>query len=183
MKRVMAIATAALLTASACTAASVETSSPTSTSLVPTSTLPFSAGAAGIGDLYYPGLGNGGYDVQHYDIDLTYETDGSVGVEVVVTAIATQNLSELNLDFVGWEIDSLTVDGEEADFRRDGEELVIHPSQVSSGDHFAIEVSYHGTPAPMQSAPLPLEILACRPRRRTVRCGRTRCGPLVVPRE
>ncbi len=130
----------------------------TSTSLVPTSTLPFTAGAAGIGDVYYPGLGNGGYDVQHYDIDLTYETDGSVGAEVVVTAIATQNLSAFNLDFVGWEIDRLTVDGGEAGFRRDGEELVIHPSQVSSGDHFTIEVSYHGTPAPMQSAALPLEI-------------------------
>jgi aminopeptidase N len=77
---------------------------------------------------------------------------------VVVTAIATQNLSAFNLDFVGWEIDSLTVDGVEADFRRDGGELVIHPSRISSGDHFTIEISYHGTPAPMQSAALPLEI-------------------------
>jgi aminopeptidase N len=160
MKRSVVIL-AVILIAGSCSQGEDSTSTSvgaTTTNLVPTSTLPFLAGAAGIGDLYYPGLGNGGYDVQHYDIDLTYETDGLVGAEVVVTAIATQNLSDFNLDFEGWEIDSLTVDGVEADFRRDGEELVIHPSQVSSGDHFTIEVSYHGTPAPMQSVALPLEI-------------------------
>ena len=31
------------------------------------------AGAAGIGDPYYPGYGNGGYDVGHYDLDLAYD--------------------------------------------------------------------------------------------------------------
>ena len=34
-----------------------------------------SAGSAGLGDPYYPLDGNGGYDVQHYDLDLAYEPD------------------------------------------------------------------------------------------------------------
>ena len=32
----------------------------------------FTAGAAGAGDPYFPFAGNGGYDVQHYDLDITY---------------------------------------------------------------------------------------------------------------
>ena len=32
----------------------------------------YTAGAAGAGDAYFPFAGNGGYDVQHYDLDLTY---------------------------------------------------------------------------------------------------------------
>ena len=31
------------------------------------------AGADGAGDEYFPYSGNGGYDVQHYDLDITYE--------------------------------------------------------------------------------------------------------------
>ena len=30
-------------------------------------------GAPGIGDSLYPGFGNGGYDVQHYTLDLTVD--------------------------------------------------------------------------------------------------------------
>jgi hypothetical protein len=37
------------------------------------------AGAAGIGDPYFPLLGNGGYDVRHYDASISYDpaSDGS----------------------------------------------------------------------------------------------------------
>ncbi len=78
-------------------------------------TLPFTSGAAGIGDSFYPGLGNGGYDVEHYSIDLVYHTDGTIEADVDIDAIATQNLSGFNLDFVGWEIEQLTVDGDIGD--------------------------------------------------------------------
>ena len=117
-------------------------------------TLPFTSGAAGIGDSFYPGLGNGGYDVEHYSIDLVYHTDGTIEADVDIDAIATQNLSGFNLDFVGWEIEQLTVDGDIASHQRDGDELVIQ-HDIPSGNHFEIEISYHGTPEPMQSAALP----------------------------
>ncbi len=120
--------------------------------------MPFMPGAPGVGDSYYPGLGNGGYDVQHYDLDLAYDADGSIEADAIITAVATQNLSGFNLDFVGWEIDELTIDGNDAPLRRDGAELVIYPYVIPNGDHFTIEISYHGTPAPMQSAALPVEI-------------------------
>ncbi|MEA3501243.1 MAG: M1 family metallopeptidase, partial [Actinomycetota bacterium] len=131
-------------------------STTTTTSLAPTSTMPFTQGAAGIGDAYYPGLGNGGYDVQHYNLDLDYDTDGSVVADVVISAVARQNLSSFNLDFVGWEIDELTINGADAPYLRDGEELEISPTTgIALGDHFEVEVLYHGAPAPMLSAAIP----------------------------
>jgi hypothetical protein len=63
---------------------------------------PARAGAAGIGDPYFPLDGNGGYDVRHYDLDVRYDpaTDVLQGV-ATIEARATQALSSFNLDFVG----------------------------------------------------------------------------------
>jgi len=159
MKRAVVILAVGLVAASCSTGASDSTSTsaveaPTTTTLAPSTTLPFTPGAAGIGDSFYPGLGNGGYDVEHYSIDLVYHTDGTIEADVDIDAIATQNLSGFNLDFVGWEIEQLTVDGDIASHQRDGDELVIQHA-VPSGNHFEIEISYHGTPEPMQSAAFP----------------------------
>ncbi len=118
----------------------------------------FTPGAPGIGDDYYPSLGNGGYDVQHYRIDLAYEEDGSVGAGVAIDAVATQNLSGFNLDFAGWSISGLQVDGTEVPFSRDGEELVITGVAIADGDEFRVAINYSGTPAPYESAALPFPI-------------------------
>src|SRR4051812_42539012 len=63
-----------------------------------------SPGAAGIGARLFPKLGNGGYDVQHYDVTLNYATAApSQGIDGTVTiqAKATQSLSRFDLDFAG----------------------------------------------------------------------------------
>ncbi len=69
----------------------------------PAGTIPaveFTPGAAGIGDDYFPLDGNGGYDVQDYDLTLAYDPETRVlSGTAVVTAVATQNLSSFNLDF------------------------------------------------------------------------------------
>ena len=38
----------------------------------------FSPGSAGLGDPYFPLDGNGGYDVKHYLLDITYNPDTDV---------------------------------------------------------------------------------------------------------
>ncbi|VEP16676.1 PBS lyase HEAT-like repeat protein (modular protein) [Hyella patelloides LEGE 07179] len=108
-----------------------------------------SAGSIGLGDSYYPGLGNGGYDVQHYTLDfnvIDVETsllDATATLEVQ----ATQDLSSFNLDFSGFEIESITVNGELAGFSRDGDELTITPTELlNQGDDFTVEVKYKGSP-------------------------------------
>ena len=59
----------------------------------------FRPGAPGVGDDYFPLYGNGGYDVRHYLLKVSYDpaTDRLVGV-ATISARATQNLSRFNLD-------------------------------------------------------------------------------------
>jgi aminopeptidase N len=104
----------------------------------------------GIGDPYFPGLGNPGYDVQNYVIALDVDPEsGEISAKTSIEAVATQGLSSFNLDFQGFEIDSLTVDGSEADFTRADRELIITPgAPLQAGDMFTVEVAYHGVPQP-----------------------------------
>ena len=68
----------------------------------------FRPGAPGIGDPYFPLAGNGGYDVRHYGLDITYTpaTDVLAGI-ATISARATQDLSAFNLDFDGLTLRSL----------------------------------------------------------------------------
>ena len=77
------------------------------------------AGASGAGDPYFPFAGNGGYDVQHYDLDLTYTPPAAApapltgrldGVATIVLR-ATQDLGRFNLDLRGLDVSRVTVDG------------------------------------------------------------------------
>jgi aminopeptidase N len=108
-----------------------------------------SPGAPGLGDPYFPLLGNGGYDVIHYAIDLDLDVkEGSIrDAATAIDAVATQDLSTFNLDFRGPQIDAVAVDGEPADWSRDGGELTITPARpLRAGESFQAEVRYHGTP-------------------------------------
>ena len=75
----------------------------------------FTPGAPGVGDPYFPLDGNGGYDVQHYLLDVAYDpgTDVLTGT-ATITARATQNLSSFNLDFDGLTVRSIEVNGRPA---------------------------------------------------------------------
>jgi aminopeptidase N len=107
-------------------------------------------GAADLGDTYSPGIGNGGYDVSHYDLKLGYNPTTHVlnGV-ATITAAATQNLCRFNLDLRKLDVDSVKVDGAPATFTRDGRELIITPATPLVASHgFTVEVVYHGEPGP-----------------------------------
>jgi aminopeptidase N len=104
-------------------------------------------GAPGIGDRLFPTLGNGGYDVQHYDLDLRYATSApSQGIDgnATILAVATQSLSRFDLDFAGDAVGSVRVNGAPAAFTRDGEELVITPARpLRKGLPFLIQVNHY----------------------------------------
>lgn len=105
-------------------------------------------GASGVNDPYFPDLGNGGYDAQHYhlDIDVDFE-NRELDAIVTIQALATQSLSRFNLDFAGLEIDSLTVNGADAPFEREGRELIITPSELLvEHEEFEVIVIYSGSP-------------------------------------
>jgi aminopeptidase N len=110
----------------------------------------FSPGAPGAGDPYFPDMGNGGYDVSHYDIELAFSpTTHAISATTTILARATQNLSRFDLDFQGpLKISKLSVDGRRASFRRTGaQELVITPPHgLRRGSRFIVSVTYAGVP-------------------------------------
>src|SRR3954451_4373851 len=106
-----------------------------------------SPGAAGLDDQLFPELGNGGYDVQHYDVDLRYATASpkqSMDGTVTILARATQALSRFDLDFAGASVGGVSVNGAAAEFRRTREELVITPQRpIGDGSLFVVTVSHY----------------------------------------
>jgi aminopeptidase N len=87
----------------------------------------YTAGAEGAGDPYFPYIGNGGYDVQHYDLDITYtpppvlvpptptsQLRGQFAGVATIDLVATQNLDRFNLDLRGMTVESITINGKPA---------------------------------------------------------------------
>lgn len=107
-------------------------------------------GSDGLGDAMYPELGNGGYDVEHYDLSIDWDdTTGEIDALAIIRAKATQNLSQFNLDFLGMEVRSIAVNGAPATFAREGRELIITPAQPLPNDEiFMVEIAYFGIPQP-----------------------------------
>jgi hypothetical protein len=105
-------------------------------------------GAPGLGDPYFPLDGNGGYDVDEYVLDLSYDPLTHVlGGTASITARATQDLSAFNLDLDGLTVRGVTVNGRSAEFTRDAGELTVSPQRgIRDGSDFITEVLYDGVP-------------------------------------
>ena len=110
-----------------------------------------SAGAAGIGDPYFPDDGNGGYDVENYALDLTYlpDEDRLFGT-ATIRAQATQALSSFNLDLdhANLKVTAVTIDGRAATWETSGaQELVVTPArQIRNRARYSTVVTYEGVP-------------------------------------
>jgi aminopeptidase N len=111
---------------------------------------PDADGAPGIGDPYFPLYGNGGYDVEHYDVNVKVDgtaPSGTVAGTTTIHATALQNLDSFDLDFkLG--ATSVKVDGVTADFTNGTDrELTIKPAtRIQKDAEFAVEVKYSATP-------------------------------------
>jgi aminopeptidase N len=105
-------------------------------------------GAAGIGDTYFPNLGNGGYDVQHYVLTLNVgPTTNELKGTATIDAVALDYLGRFNLDSFALTIDSIAVNDQAAQFAATENELIITPSKpVEAGKLFKVSVEYHSTP-------------------------------------
>ena len=105
-------------------------------------------GADGLGDRLYPRLGNGGYDVQHYSIDLSFTPeDNHISATTTIDAVAKQALSNFNLDLAGLHVESVAVNAAPAAFTRVDAELIISPAQaLAMGEAFSVSIAYAGVP-------------------------------------
>lgn len=106
-------------------------------------------GAEGIGDPYFPTLGNGGYNALHYTLDVDLDMTANV-IEAITTieAETLHDLSQFNLDFTPeLEVVAVWVNGDSATFEQVEQELVIQPAlTLPEGEPFTIEIEYEGEP-------------------------------------
>ncbi|MBA2522241.1 MAG: M1 family metallopeptidase [Solirubrobacterales bacterium] len=142
----------------------------------------FTPGATTLGDPLFPQIGNGGYDVGHYDIALNYApATNSLGAGTVTTiaAVATQDLSSFTFDFQpDLQISGVTIDGHAATFnQRDakprlsrnpkvtqpGKLIIVPPAGIATGSNFVVKVTYSGVPEPITDADVSIEgwVRAC----------------------
>ncbi|MEW2576585.1 M1 family metallopeptidase [Streptomyces syringium] len=108
-------------------------------------------GAPGVGDSYFPNLGNGGFDVRHYGLDIGYTPDtGRLEGRATITARATASLSSFHLDLQQLKVTSVEVNGKRAHFTRTGDEINIRPGRhLAKGRTFTTTVTYGGIPKPL----------------------------------
>ncbi|MGW4929286.1 M1 family metallopeptidase [Agromyces sp. NPDC004153] len=134
----------------------------------------YTAGADGAGDPYFPYSGNGGYDAQHYDLDVRYTLpeatgplEGHLEGTATIDLVATQDLDRFNLDLRDMDVTALSVDGKAAaevavpaaGVEVDGAaywqvqdddariwELTVQPRpKIKAGQHVQVVVEYEGT--------------------------------------
>jgi aminopeptidase N len=113
-------------------------------------------GDPGIGDTLYANLGNGGYDVQHYTVDLTsFFPEQMIEATARIEAVATQDLSRFNFDFHALTVRDVLVNETPATFEQSELELIITPAQLLPANQpFVVEVHYAGEPEPLSNPQL-----------------------------
>lgn len=107
------------------------------------------SGGAGLGDSLYPNLGNSGYDVESYSIEMSFDPVSQLlSAATTITATATADLDLFSLDFFGMSVTEVAVNGLQADFDQVAEELIVDPVQpLMMGDGLVAWVSYEGVVA------------------------------------
>ncbi|MBX7215298.1 MAG: hypothetical protein K1X39_14925, partial [Thermoflexales bacterium] len=115
------------------------------------------AGAPGLGDPFFPGLGNGGYDALDYTIALTVDVaTNTINGTTTMLARATQLLGEFNLDLSGLNVDGATVNDTPVAVDRLGSELtLILARPLENGSLFTTTVTYRGSPTPIADPSIP----------------------------
>ena len=144
----------------------------------------YTPGARSLGDRLFPQIGNGGYDALGYAIDLDYDpatNSFASGTSTTMTAEATQDLSELSMDFQrDLTVSAVTVNGTAAAFQQvdatpefapdvpaadQPAKLVVTPARgIRTGAEFSVKVDYAGTPDEITDADESIEgwIRACQ---------------------
>ncbi|WP_225992814.1 M1 family metallopeptidase [Actinomadura rudentiformis] len=102
---------------------------------------------------YFPGHGDDGYRVGHYDLELDYRVGPNrLSGTARLSAVATAPLVRFDLDLGPFRIGKILVDGKPGRFRHRRDKLhVTPPRPLGSGQRFTVEVRYTGNPRPVSS--------------------------------
>jgi Peptidase family M1 domain/Peptidase M1 N-terminal domain len=142
-------------------------------------------GARSLGDPLFPQIGNGGYDVRRYRINLDYDPGANEfnrGTFTRIVARANESLREFSLDFQDLDVTSVTVNGKRAKFAQEEAtpdlsdipevtqpmKLIVTPhgnARPREGERFVVNVRYQGQPEHITDPDESIEgwIRACYP--------------------
>ncbi|MCL6667449.1 M1 family metallopeptidase [Streptomyces panaciradicis] len=106
-------------------------------------------GAETLGDTVFPALGNDGYRVSDYHLDLAYDaTTKLVEATATLRIRATQPLSRFSLDCLGLDVHAVRVGGRTASFEQADEKLRITPARpLPDKARVTVCVEYTADPA------------------------------------
>ena len=102
-------------------------------------------GVPSVGDSIFPGLGQRGLDVQHYDLRLTVPQPGRplLSGEVTLTLTAREPLAQIALDLLGPRVSAAQWNGQAVAFRQQGEKLLLTPARpLLPGQQARVRVVY-----------------------------------------
>ncbi len=109
-----------------------------------------------IGDPYTPELGNLGYDVQDYQLEIKVDPTYPDQFEnqVVISAVSDfPSLEYVSFDFAGFDINDVEVNDEDVDYFRTQYKLLIKLNEpVEEGEEFQVYVNYSGKPDEIPNA-------------------------------
>jgi aminopeptidase N len=107
----------------------------------------------GLGDPLYPDLGNAGYDVQHADVAIRFDTSsGRLEGQTVMEILALEDLDSWSVDLDVLFPSEVLVDGEPAVWSHENGELRIDPARVVvAGETFVLSITYGGLTEPHDS--------------------------------
>jgi aminopeptidase N len=139
-----------ILTSVACSLATPDNATPVPE--IPLTSLPSQpphgiSGGDSIGDRYIPSIGNTGYDVQAYLIDMIFSShiDAITATVTLSSLVTLADLGRLSLDFIGYNVDGVQVDGQYVHFYRSPDKLYVDlPQSYAKGKTLVMKVSYHG---------------------------------------
>jgi aminopeptidase N len=108
----------------------------------------------GTEDPYVPLDGDGGCDVERYNLHLRYDpTVELLSGVVTIEAHATRTLSRFDLDLEWMAVRSITVEGKAATWTREDGKLVVTPEgRLHARHHFTTVIAYDGVREPIQVA-------------------------------
>ncbi|WP_034408031.1 M1 family metallopeptidase [Deinococcus murrayi] len=115
-------------------------------------------------DPLFPGLGQAGLDVRHYDLHLTVSEPGTRAVRGVVTLTlaSTRPLAQVRLDFLGPGVTAVRWNDRAVPFRVDeraAKLTVTPPAPLRPGTAARLTVEYAGTPGERADPDFPTPLL------------------------
>ena len=142
-------------TTSAAVTATETTTSPTASSTTENTTTTTDEQVVGVvggetvGDPYFPGIGNTGYDVTHYDLNLEVDTAGAdqlLGV-ATISFTATEDVDQISFDLRGLNVTEARLGDAIVSTEQAGDKLRVRfPETVRAGSENTLTVSYGGNP-------------------------------------